>query len=252
MIKNVDWESKAPLVIAHRGASAYAPENTMAAFKRAVEIGADAIELDVKLTKDRVVVVIHDDRVDRTTDGSGWVKYLSYEEIKNLDAGSSYSDIFSGELIPTLDQVLRGVGENILMNIELTNYSDARDDLPEKVLEMVESMDMTRRVLLSSFNPIALYKVRKRNREIKSALLVHGREPLLIRYLLELLVPHDYFHPNESLLRGRLPRGHRKINVWTVNEKARIRELLRMGIAGIITDVPDVAMDVRTEYLEGT
>ena len=108
--------------IAHRGASGYAPENTFAAFDLAAEMNADMIELDVQLTKDRQIVVIHDDRVDRTTNGSGFVKDFTLEELQKLDAGSWYGPAFQGERIPTLEAVLKRYHKKIGLLIELKGH----------------------------------------------------------------------------------------------------------------------------------
>lgn len=246
-----NWESNAPLVIAHRGASAYAPENTIAAFSRAVDDGADAIELDARLSKDDVIVVMHDDTIDRTTDGNGRVRNYTFDELKQFDAGASFSPAFTGERVPSLERILEKFGKTILINIEITDYSSPWTNLPERVIQLVEDFDLTQQVLLSSFNPIVLMKSRRINRNIKTGLLIHGRESSFVRNLMMRFVPHDFFHPNESLVKSSRAGKGTKINVWTVNNEVRMRELLTMGIAGIITDVPDLAVRVRSEFQEG-
>jgi glycerophosphoryl diester phosphodiesterase len=246
-----NWESSVPLVIAHRGASAYAPENTIAAFRRAVEVGADAIELDARLSKDGVVLAMHDDTIDRTTDGNGRVRNYTFDELKNFDAGASFSPAFTGERVPSLERILQEFGGTILINIEITDYSSPWTNLPERVIQLVEDFNLTKQVLISSFNPIALMKSRRINHDIKTGLLIHGNEPSIVRNLLMRIVPYDFFHPNDSLMKSsRVGRGS-KIIVWTVNNEARMRQLLTMGIAGIITDVPDIAARVRGEFQEG-
>ena len=119
-----------PLIIAHRGASAYAPENTLAAFELAIQQGAPAIELDAKLSCDGHVVVIHDQTVDRTTPHSGRVGELSLAELRRMDAGSHFDTCFQQERIPTLAEVFESIGPGTLINVELTNYSSPGDDLP--------------------------------------------------------------------------------------------------------------------------
>jgi glycerophosphoryl diester phosphodiesterase len=120
-----------PVIFAHRGASAWAPENTLAAFRLAVEHGAPAIELDVKLTSDRKVVVLHDQTVDRTTNGHGDLRQFSLADLRELDAGGPFSAEYQGERIPTLVEVFEAVGKQVYINIELTNYASTRDKLPE-------------------------------------------------------------------------------------------------------------------------
>ena len=141
-----------PIIIAHRGASAVAPENTLAAFTTAVSMGADAIEMDVKLTSDKEVVVMHDSSVNRTTNGTGEVKSLTFKEIKMLDAGSKFSSRYSGEKIPSLREICEKLKGKLLLNIELTNYGTFLDALPLKVADLVSEYDMQREVLISSFN----------------------------------------------------------------------------------------------------
>src|SRR3990170_7761080 len=126
-----------PLIFAHRGASAYAPENTLAAFRLALDQGADGIELDAKLSADGEIVVIHDQTVDRTTPRKGRVDQLTLSELRKLDAGSWKGDVFSGEKIPALAEVFSAVGGKLKINVELTNYSSPQDGLANKVLALV-------------------------------------------------------------------------------------------------------------------
>src|SRR4030065_2580460 len=149
-----------PTIFAHRGSSAYAPENTIAAFKTAGSQHADGIELDVKLTAEGQVVVIHDDTVDRTTYGTGRIKSLTLKDIKGLDAGSKFPPFFKPEKIPTLDEVFEVVGRRTFINVELTNYSSPTDELPDKVVELVKRYNLDSSVLFSSFNMVSLVKVR--------------------------------------------------------------------------------------------
>ena len=122
-----------PLIFAHRGASAHAPENTLSAFELALEQGAHGIELDVKLTADGEVVVFHDPTIDRTTGGQGRISQLTLAALRELDAGSSFSEKFSGEKIPTLAEVFETIGRRAFINVELTNYSTRNDGLADKV-----------------------------------------------------------------------------------------------------------------------
>src|SRR3989304_10409901 len=149
-----------PLIFAHRGASAYAPENTLAAFRLALEHGADGIELDAKLSADGQVVVIHDQTVDRTTDGHGRVNQLTLTQLRQLDAGFCKGAAFKGERIPTLAEVLEMLGDRLIINIELTNYDSPQDGLPEKAAELVRAGHLEQSVLFSSFLPSNLLAIR--------------------------------------------------------------------------------------------
>jgi glycerophosphoryl diester phosphodiesterase len=239
------WDSDAPLVIAHRGASRYAPENTLAAFRLAAEIGADAIELDAQLTADEHIVVLHDRWLDRTTNGKGLVSEKGLAELKKLDAGSTFDIAFAGEKIPLLAEVFQEVGQQLLINIEMKNIASPFDSLPFFVLQLVEKYKMQNRVLLSSFNPIALRKVHTLSADIPLGLLLGSEEFGWMRWFFRRISPHDALHLSDDLV--TLPflkeaqRKKKHIIVWTVNTEDRIRTLINEEIDGIITDVPDVA-----------
>ncbi len=242
-----NWESSAPLVIAHRGASMYAPENTIAAFELAVEMGADAIELDTMLTADGTPVVIHDQSLGRTTNGSGSVSSKVVAEIKLLDAGSMFDARFAEEKIPTLEEVFSAVGNKILINVELKNYASPFDRLPEIVVALVMKMGLSDRVLLSSFNPIALIKAQRASEKIRCAAIIGGG-PKIVRRLIEAFTNYFALHPEVSLVnQGMINKHHstgNKVNVWTVNEESDMKKLLSMGVDGLITDKPDIAKKV--------
>ena len=149
-----------PIIFAHRGASAHAPENTLAAFELALTQNADAIELDVKLSADGQAIVIHDPTVDRTTGSHGRVKDLPLRELRALDAGSFFSEKFQGEKIPTLEEVFEAVGKRTFINVELTNYNTPRDQLVETVCMLVKKCGLQKHVMFSSFFASNLSKAR--------------------------------------------------------------------------------------------
>jgi glycerophosphoryl diester phosphodiesterase len=240
-----DWYASAPLVIAHRGASAFAPENTLAAFRRAAELGADAIELDAKLTRDGTVVCHHDRTLERTTNGSGRVRDHTWDEIRRLDAGTHFSDRFAGEPIPSLEDVLRECGRSLLVNVELTNYGSPTDTLPSSVVSLVARLGAESRVLISSFNTIALRACARLSPRLPLALLLRKDQGPLRRVLFPLLAPHEALHLGDNLAgRAEVQRAlgrALRVHVWTVNTPERIRELVRSGVHGVITDAPDLA-----------
>jgi glycerophosphoryl diester phosphodiesterase len=241
-----------PVVFAHRGASAAAPENTLAAFKRGVEMGAPAIELDVKLSADGHVVVIHDQRVDRTTNGRGDVGKLSLEEMQALDAGSHFSPQFAGEKIPTLAEVFEEVGTKIFINVELTNYASPGDGLSERVAELVRRHAMQERVMFSSFHPLNLIRMRRLLPSVPSGLLAqqgtHGRWAR--GFIGRLVTPgniHPYFDDvDQAFVQSQKTTNHpaRRIHVWTVNDPQDMRRLFDLGVDGIFTDYPDLALNI--------
>lgn len=235
-----------PIIFAHRGASADAPENTLAAFELAVAEGADAIELDAKLSADGHVVVIHDVSVERTTDGRGAVGHLSLAQLKALDAGSFFSEKFAGERIPTLEEVFETVGRRALINIELTNYASPLDDLPEKVVDLVKRFGLVEQVIFSSFHPLNLLRVRRWLPQAATGLLAFiGAAGAWARSPIGGWIASPYLHPHYSdvnwRLVERLHRAGRRLNVWTVNEPAEMERLFRLQVDGIFTDNPSLA-----------
>lgn len=237
------------LNIAHRGASAAAPPNTLAAFEKAIELGANGIEFDVQLSNDGIPVIIHDFTVDATTDGSGQVADLTLTQLRRLDAGSTFDPAFAGERIPTLDEVLQSVGNRLLLNIELKTTSRRDNGLEQAVIARVKQHSLGSRVLLSSFNPFALRRAKRIAPHIPAGLLIAPNLPLpLRRAWLAFLAPHEARHPqyqmvDEHYVAWAQRRGYR-VNVWTVNEPDEMRRLIGLGVDGIITDVPAVLCQV--------
>ncbi len=236
-------------VIAHRGASEQFPENTLAAFQAAIEMGADSIELDVTLSKDGTVVVIHDDFVDRTTDGSGNVADLTLAELKALDAGSWFGPDHAGEQIPTLQEAMDLTKNRIRLDIELKGESKSPTPLEGAVAELIERNEMEDQVVVSSFNPLALFYFHRANSRIAIALLyqeklaVHLRD----RWFAPLTHP-DGLRPGrrmvtEEHVRQLKDRGH-EVVTWTVNDPDEMKKMMALGVDGIITNRPDVLRSI--------
>ena len=238
-----------PTIFAHRGASNYAPENTLAAFELAVRQGAHAIELDAKLSSDGQVVVIHDQSVDRTTQGRGKVRDLSLEQLKQLDAGSFFDSGFAGERIPSLDEVFASVGHLIFTDVELTNYASPLDALPAKVATLVRNHNLEGAVMFSSFNPFALVRIRRLLPECPTGLLaLPGKAGAWARSGIGRLLGYQALHPEVSDVTPQLiesaHRGGKRVYVWTVNQEAQMKQLFGSGVDGIFTDDPALAMQV--------
>jgi len=234
----------APLVIAHRGSAAHAPENTLAAFVLAADQNADAIELDAKATRDGHVVVMHDPTVDRTTDGHGQVSDLTLAEIRKLDAGSNFDPRFKGERVPLLEEVFDAVGQRVLINVELTNYTSRGDGLELKAIDLIARHQIEERVILSSFNPFGLRKVKLNQPGLACGLLYSADQPFYLRYgRPAFLIPHlEAHHPHytqvTSAFVGRLHARGQKVNTWTVNDAVAIRAAAVAGVDGLIGDDP--------------
>ncbi len=244
-----------PIIFAHRGASAHAPENTLAAFELAVEQGADGIELDVKLTADGQVVVIHDPTVDRTTGAHGRVKDMSLAELRSLEAGSFFSAKFQSEKIPTLEEVFESVGKRTFINVELTNYKTPRDHLVESACILVKKFGLQKRVLFSSFLPGNLANARSYLPDVPTGLLaLSGVLGLWPRSFGFAFGKYDALHPNlKNATQQQIYFVHRlkkRIHVWTVNAEADLRRMFKWGVDAVFTDDPQLAVKVRGEKVE--
>jgi glycerophosphoryl diester phosphodiesterase len=244
-----NWETGRTLNIAHRGASGCTPPNTLAAFKKAVELGADGVEFDVQLSADGVPVIIHDFTVDSTTDGSGRVAEMTLTQLKQLDAGSRFDPAFAGERIPTLEEALEAVGDRLLLDIELKDFSLRDGGLEQAVVTQIEQHGLGDRVLISSFNPFALRRAKRIAPHIPAGLLYGPRLSLpLRRAWLAPLAPHEARHPEHTMVDARYMawarrRGYR-VNTWTVHDPDEMRRLAGLGVEGIITPVPDLLRKV--------
>ena len=235
-----------PAIIAHRGSSAYAPENTLAAFELAMRQGADVIELDAKLSADGQVVVIHDQTVDRTTPNTGRVNELTLAELRKMDAGSHFDIAFKGESIPTLDEVFKAVGQLGIINVELTNYTAVTDSLPDKVATLVKQHKLGHRVIFSSFNPIALFRIRRLVPEAPIGLLaLRGSKGILARSWFGRLIGYQSLNPQLCDVTPQLVswvhRRNCKVFVYIVNHEKDMRDLFAIGVDGILTDDPVLA-----------
>jgi glycerophosphoryl diester phosphodiesterase len=241
-----------PVVFAHRGASAHAPENTLAAFELALTEGADAIELDVKLSADGQVVVIHDATVDRTTGAHGKVKDMTLAELRALSAGTFVSSKFSTEKIPMLEEVFEAVGRRTIINVELTNYNTPRDHLVESVCMLVKRFNLQKRVIFSSFLASNLSKARSYLPEVQCGLLAMPRWlGLWARSFGFAFGDYAALHPHLADVSPqqvqRVRRLKRRVHVWTVNKETDMRRLFDWGVDGIFTDDPARAARVRGE-----
>jgi glycerophosphoryl diester phosphodiesterase len=241
-----------PTIFAHRGSSAYAPENTLAAFELALRQGADAIELDAKLSADGQVVVIHDQTVDRTTPSSGRVSDLTLAELRKMDAGSHFDIAFKGETIPTLEEVFKAVGQLAIIDIELTNYISINDHLPDKVAVLVRQYKLAQRVIFTSFNPISLFRIRRLIPEAPIGLLARqGSRGALARSWLGRLTNYQSLNPQFSDVNPKLvSKIHRKgckVYAYIVNQEKDMRELFAMGVDGVYTDDPVLAKQTLRE-----
>lgn len=240
------------VIIAHRGASAYHPENTMSAFRAAYEMGAEMIELDVTLSKDGVPVVIHDETIDRTTNGKGLVSDFTLDELKNLDAGTWFSKKHAGEPIPTLEEVLEFTRGKIALNIEVKPEAvtdEVRGGIEEKAWDLVKKYEMEEYVLFSSFNYQAITHLKEINVDIKAALLFEKKQSakrspgqLVDEYNADAF-NCSYRQFSKKWAEEALEKGF-PVFVYTVNSERRMKKMIKRGVRGIFSDKPDLLKEI--------
>jgi len=238
-------------VFGHRGASGQAPENTLAAIDLAKKMGADGVEFDVKLTKDRKVVLLHDPSVDRTSNGSGLLRNLTFEQLRTLDMGGWKAENYRGEKAPLLAEVFDHFGNDLRLNIEITNYTTPRDGLVEEIFKVIKASGKKMDLIFSSFYNKNLNMIR--------TLLPNARTGQLIMPGFagwgQRLVSRDdrltAIHPHRSDLRKafvvRALLAGKQVNVWTVNNVEDIRAAALAGVSGIIGDHPDLIREILSD-----
>lgn len=235
-------------IFAHRGYSALYPENTMKAFIEAEKAGADGIELDVQLTKDGEIVVIHDEKVDRTTNGKGFVKDFTYNDLQKLSIHYKKNSECNNESIPSLREVLEWMTTNqIICNIELKNGVFPYEGMEEKVIELIHSFNMVERVILSSFNHYSLVYCYRIDNQIETAPLFS--EGLYMPWVYAQSIGAKGIHPKYTIARSELVKASEKCGVavrpYTVNKEAVMQRLFEVGCSAFITDDPRKAIQVR-------
>ncbi|GGB39725.1 glycerophosphodiester phosphodiesterase [Fictibacillus barbaricus] len=234
--------------VAHRGASGYAPENTMAAFQKGVDMKADYIEIDVQQTKDGELVVIHDVTLDRTTDGTGYIKDHTLEQIRQLDAGSYFGEEFAGEKVPTFEEVLdefRGK-TGILIELKATYYYPG---IEEKVASALKERNMHlpahEKIIIQSFEFDSMQRMDKLLPEVPVGVLTSRATDLSEAKLSEFSTYAEYVNPSRLLVNSSVvDEVHERnmgIMAWTVRNEQEVQPLLDAGVDGIITDYPDYA-----------
>lgn len=236
---------KQPLIFAHRGVKGTHPENTMIAFREAERVGAHGIELDVHLSKDGEVVIIHDETVDRTTNGSGLVCEHTLQELKQLDA--SFGSSFVGETIPTLREVLEWMQDNmLLLNIELKNDVIRYIELEQKVIDLVREYRMEKRVVLSSFNHHSVAILEALAPDIERAILYHY--PIAEPTAEAKIRKASGLHPNFELLTKEFVQKAQEegyvLRPYTINEPEDLTRMIEYGVDVIITDWPERAFSL--------
>lgn len=238
------------LVWAHRGASGYAPANTLMAFQKAIEMKADGIELDVQMTKDGELVIIHDEKVNKLSDGTGWVKDFTYEEIQKLNVNLKFPELGTVN-IPTLEEVYNLVKDtDLIINVELKNAVVIYENLEEKVVALTNKMDLSHRVIYSSFNHYSVLKIKELCPNAKTGFIYEqgfiDMHEYAKKYKVDALHPglHHLQYPNFI---NNCKESGIDIRVWTVNSEKDMRKMCEYGI-DMITNYPDIGKKVVDEY----
>ena len=233
-------------VYAHRGYSGRYPENTMLAFRKAAEVGADGIELDVQLTKDDQLVVFHDETIDRVTDGTGNVRDYTLEELQKFNAAATWNGAFGFQQIPTFEEYCAwAAGEKLITNVEIKSGVYYYENIEEKTLAMVRKYNLSDRILFSSFNHCSIAILRRLAPEIKCGALVENDGLGNPGFYCE---KNDFqcFHPGWMCLPKEdvdSCKAHGiELNVWTVNDMDKLERLVEWGVDGLITNFPPVCM----------
>ena len=231
------------------------PETTLDAFRKAVEMGADGIELDVQMTKDGELVVIHDETIDRVSNGKGWVKDYTYEELKKFNFNKTHLE-YTKEEIPTLEQVYLLIKPtNLTINVEIKTGIVFYPGIEGRVLELTERLGMKERVIYSSFNHYTIRKIKESDPQAKTGMLYEDGIIDAVDYACD-VVKADALHPAgyNVLYPGFLDKcreRNRQLHVWTINEEKDMRMLCEAGVDAMITNYPDIAKKIRDEYRFG-
>lgn len=239
------------LVWAHRGASGYAPENTMISFEKAIEMGADGIELDVQLTKDDKLVVIHDEKIDRTSNGKGFVRDYTLKELRKYNYNATYPKVKHAE-IPLLEDVYELFqSKNMTINVELKTGVFFYPEIEEKVIELTKKYHLQDYVLYSSFNHRTCQKIHEIDKNAYVGLLCGDGMVGVADYAQKLGA--NAIHPSRHHLQypdymKEANSRNLDINVWTVNTKEQLEYACNKGVNALITNYPDKALKISNAY----
>ena len=238
------------LVYGHRGASAYAPENTLIAFQKAIDMKADGVELDIQLTKDGEIVVIHDESIDRTSNGHGYIKDMTLAELKQYNYNKTHPEYEHAD-IPTMREVFALIQPtNLIINIELKTGIFFYPSLEEKILALTKEFGMEERVIYSSFNHYSMKKIHELKPDAKVAFLYMDGPIDMPQYAkkheMNAIHPALYNLQYENVVRDAKMLGL-AINVWTVNDDPYIRMCANAQVDGIITNKPDLVREILNE-----
>ncbi len=228
----------APVICAHRGASAYAPENTLAAFKLAIELNADMLELDVQQSRDKKLFIMHDAKVRRTTNGKGRISGLSSAELQKLDAGSWFGEKYADEPIPVLKNVLTLARGKATLNIEV-KYDGQQDGMLQQVISSIYDTGFEKDCVLTSFDFPLVDEIKRLAPELAVGYIFsrRGLRAKSFKAAVDILSVHFTLVSKKFLRKSH--KAGKKVFVWTVNSKWMMHHMCKLGVDGIITNYPD-------------
>lgn len=250
-----------PLVITHRGANKYAPQNTLPAFKRAVEIGTDGFETDVHITKDGKIAICHNYTIDETSTGKGNIADMTLSQLKKFDFGSYFSKKYEGTEIPTIDEFLSFVETTDIsvLNIEIKSPKQNETSIVKKTIEAVKEHGLFDKLLISSFDPELLLEAKMIDVKCKTGFLYSPTSPTTKKMFWKApefaqSIGCDALHPHFLFVDEKyVKKAHDEgimVNPWTVNIPEVIDRMLRFSVDGIITDLPDVVNGMSKRYYD--
>ncbi|RCW69788.1 glycerophosphodiester phosphodiesterase [Saliterribacillus persicus] len=242
-------------IYGHRGSKGTYPENTLLSFQKSIESGVDGLEIDIHMTKDGEIVIIHDETLERTTTGKGYIKDYTVKELKSVSTGKkfkkmkAYEKEWDNETIPTLKELFDLLAPtNIELNIELKTYIFQYPGIEEKLLEIVEEFGGKRKIVYSSFHLPTLIRLKNIKHDVKNAWLINQEIPHPGDYLETFEL--EALHVNKNLVlenQQYWKKYQEHLRVWTVNDKSEMKGLIEAGVDAIITDYPEVALDLYTK-----
>ena len=248
--------AKKPLLFGHRGCSMAYPENTLSAFRGILENGVPGVELDIHMCRSGELVVIHDFNTFRTTGVDAVVEELDYRDIKGLDAGSFFSPAFKGESIPTLEDVFELMGNKVYYDIEIKHNRNKYGLMEKKLLETIKRYNLEERVIISSFNPVAVKGIKKYTPGIPTAVIyaVHPKVPFILqkgagRFIAkpDILKP-DKAQVTKKTIRVRKQKNKYSIIAWVEDDKKGAEDLLMLGVDGIVSNQPEELKSVVEKF----
>lgn len=238
-----DPEGSKPEIVAHRGNSAYAPENTLAALQSAIEVRADRAEIDIQMTKDGVLVLMHDRSLHRTCNVTGAVSQYTYQELLAFDAGAWFSDDFAGEKIPTLEAALVTCKGELSLMLEIKDYYGKEKEMAEKVVALIREASMEQDVIVASFSWTILREVKELDPTIVTCLILRFAYGQFYEMDYVDMYSLEYRFAQASIIRA-LQESGKAINIWTVNESSRLVTMRNLGVDAVITDRPVRAREI--------